>query len=170
MKKILLIASMIFALIISASHVKSQSANPKEYNMIGKSITSYDEIGTEFRPYDTQRAKISLYIGNEFNKFVLIRDDIYIMGFYKVTYFTSKDKEIKPEDVDKMIEKNKLDHYVFVSEFSSNDNLYKFNVPYDKKHVEFIETEDNRNYKYSFDVVDVKFVAPELPTMNKINR
>jgi hypothetical protein len=172
MKKIALITSLIVMLIMSTFNVKSQSGvnpNPKEYDLIGKSIKTYTEVGTEFREFDTQRAKISIYIGTDTKKFIIIQDDKYIMGNYDVTCYTERDNVIKPEDVEKMLKKGKLDHYIFISTTSSNGNLYKIVVPYDKKYVEFTETENNINYKYSFDVAEVRYVAPQLPTMNKIN-
>jgi hypothetical protein len=87
-----------------------------------------------------------------------------------VTFYNKKNKEIKLEDVIKMEKKGKLDHYVFISNFSSSGNLYTFYVPYDLSYVKFLETEDNKNYMFYFKVVDIEQNAPELPTINKTLR
>ena len=156
MKKIL------FILLILVAAFK---LNAQDYTLIGKSIKIYDQIGTEYRYFDTRNANIQFYMGTSGKTWILIVDESYILGFYDATFYTKKDKEIKEKDVNKMVEKGKVDHYILASNFSSNGNAYIFYIPFDLSYVQFIETEHNKNYMFYFDVTKLNQDVPQLPTM-----
>jgi hypothetical protein len=163
MKNFFLILSFTMLIIISAFNVKSQDI--KEYTLEGKLVEMYDQIGPEFRYYDTKREDVALYFNVSEKAFILF-NNIAVVGIYDVMFYTKKNKEINKDKVAKMLKKNKVDHYIFQSIQTTNGNIYTIYLPFNLSYVKYLETENGRNYMYYFKVTDTYNGPPKI--FNKI--
>jgi hypothetical protein len=148
MKKILLVFTLTLALILSVFNGFSQS---KAVTLEGITIESWDQIGKEYRYFDTKKADVVYFFDMETGAFIIINDYI-VFGTYQVSFYTKKNKVIKQEDIDEMLDKKKVSYYIFESIETIDGNSYTIYLPYDLSYVKYIETENNVNYMYKFKV------------------
>lgn len=161
MKKFLSIVFAFIAMFLTSFSLYSQT----EYTLEGKSLEVYEQRGDNFNLITTLKADVALYLNTYDHSFLLLANETIVLGIYgDMLTYSKKDKLIDPNDIDKMIKKNKIKYYLFESKVTSNLNYYQFYLPYELDFVKFTETSsDNKNGLFSFKVINMYNGKPELP-------